>query len=557
MEDVEPLSIHRSNALNCLHAPRSVAVNPLVKVCWPVIVLFIASCGASLPLAAASQAEQLFHQAQKAERDGEIVKAYLLYAEAAAADPTNIDYWSRAQALRPAASLKDASPPEPPGFPSDKIDRTLFGTITEEEMEEARKPLPPPRLQAAPGLRDYDFQGDSKALWEQMAAALKLKVLFDGDYRPTRAFRFELANADYRAALQSLQLATNSFLVPVSQRLIFVANDSTQKRRDFEPTVTVTMPFPEGTTVQALQELGTTIRGVLDAQKVAVDPTRRLILIRDKVTKVRLAEKLLADLMRPHGQVIVDVEILTTDLSSSLSYGLSLPTSFALSSFVNRANLINYIPSGFSTFLSFGGGASLLGLGVTNAQLFATVSNSNSQSIYRGQVVAVEGLPSTLHVGEKYPIITSGYFGNTSGSGTVYTPPPTISFEDLGLSIKVTPHIVSVDEVALDLDAEFKLLGGSSSNGIPVVLNTQYQSKVNVMAGEWAVLSGLMTSQEAKTITGIPLLSYIPLLRQTIITKDRGMTLIVLKPHVTIAPPSATPAWRAWSGSETRTLPDL
>ncbi len=92
------------------------------------------------------QAEQLFHQAQKAEHDGEIVKAYLLYAEAAAADPSNIDYWSRAQALRPAASLVDASPPKPPEFPSDKIDRTLFGTITSAELEEARKPLPPPQL---------------------------------------------------------------------------------------------------------------------------------------------------------------------------------------------------------------------------------------------------------------------------------------------------------------------------------------------------------------------------------------------------------------------------
>ncbi len=104
-----------------------------------------------MPLAAASQAEQLFHQAQKAERDGEIVKAYILYAEAAAADPSNIDYWSRAQALRPAASLKDASPPEPLGFPSDKIDRTLFGNITEAELEEARKLLPPPKPAGRPG----------------------------------------------------------------------------------------------------------------------------------------------------------------------------------------------------------------------------------------------------------------------------------------------------------------------------------------------------------------------------------------------------------------------
>ncbi len=437
----------------------------------------------SAPLRAASKAEQLFHQAQKAEHDGQIVKAYILYAEAAAADPTNLDYWSHAQTLRPTASLMEASPPKLPELPSDKIDRTLFGNISNADLEDARKPLPPPELEAQSGRQDYDFRGDSQFLWQQVAAKLHLKVLFDSDYKPTRVFRFELDNADYRDTLHALEAATDSFLVPISQRLIFVANDTTAKRKDFERTAAVVIPFPEAISVQELQEVATSIRGVLDSQKLMVDTTRHLILIRDKVNKVRLAEKLIADLLRPRAQVTIDVEILTIDSSSSLSYGLSLPTSFALSSFLNRANITNaysYFSSSFSTFLAFGGGASLLGLGVTNAQLFANVSKSNSKSIYHAQVVAEDGLPASLHVGEKYPIITSGYFGNTSGSGTVYTPPPTVSFEDLGLLIKVTPHIVSADQVALDLDAEFKLLGATSSDGIPVIANTQYQSKVDV-----------------------------------------------------------------------------
>ena len=57
-------------------------------------------------------------------------------------------------------------------------------------------------------------------------------------------------------------------------------------------------------------------------QKLTVDRIRGVIVIRDRVTKLRLAEKLLADLMRPRAQVTIDVEILTTNLSSSLSYGL-------------------------------------------------------------------------------------------------------------------------------------------------------------------------------------------------------------------------------------------
>jgi len=283
-----------------------------------------------------------------------------------------------------------------------------------------------------------------------------------------------------------------------------------------------------------------------------------LILIRDKVSKVRLAEKLLQDLLRPRAQVSIEVEIMTTDVSSTLNYGLSLPTSYALTTFFTPANLINYVPSGFSSFVTFGGGSTLVGIGITSAELFATVTNSKSNSIFKGQVVAVDGLPASLHVGEKYPITTTAYIGSGStGGGTVYTPPPTITFEDLGLVIKITAHVNGSSQVSLDLDAAFKQLGASSANGIPVVENTQYQSKVDVAEGQWAVLGGLMTKQEANAITGLPLISRIPLLRNNTVTKDEGATLIVLKPRVTIPPPSESPAWRAWTGSETRLPPEL
>ena len=115
--------------------------------------------------------------------------------------------------------------------------------------------------------------------------------------------------------LHALEAATDSFLVPISQRLIFVANDTTEKRTDFEPTAAVVVPFPEAISVQELQEVATSIRGVLDSQKLMVDTTRHLILIRDKVNKVRLAQKLIADLLRPRAQVTIDVEILTIGLS--------------------------------------------------------------------------------------------------------------------------------------------------------------------------------------------------------------------------------------------------
>jgi type II secretory pathway component GspD/PulD (secretin) len=253
--------------------------------------------------------------------------------------------------------------------------------------------------------------------------------------------------------------------------------------------------------------------------------------------------------------VAIDVDILTTDVTSNLSYGLNVPTAFPLVSFVARNYLTSAIPAGFPTFLAFGGGASLLGLGVTSAQLFANVSKSSSETVLSSEVVALNGQPATLHIGDKYPLVTNTYIGGsptTASSGQVYTPPPTFTFEDLGLVLKVTPWIHGLDEVSLEVDAEFKLLGAGNVDGIPIISNTKYTSKVRLRTGEWAVLSGLMTKTEAITITGMPGLSLIPFLRSNTVSKEDGATLIVLKPHLLILPPTEFPTWRAWSGTETR-----
>jgi general secretion pathway protein D len=253
----------------------------------------------------------------------------------------------------------------------------------------------------------------------------------------------------------------------------------------------------------------------------------------------------------------VEVQILTTDISSSLNYGISPQTMFPLVNFSNMTNLLNSIPSGFNTFLAFGGGASVIGLGITSASLFATVSKGNSSTVLETEVVALDGQPSTIHVGQRYPIATNQYIGNTTTGGTVFTPPPSFNYEDLGLVLKVTPRVHGAGDVSLEVSAEFKVLEAASVDGIPVISNKKYESKIRVMDGEWAVLAGLMTASDARSINGIPGLSLIPVLRNNTVTKDEGQTLIVLKPHILILPPTEQPTRRAWTGTETKLPTDL
>src|SRR5579871_1719869 len=204
------------------------AVNPLVKVCLTAIRGLLCALAIACLAVGATKAEQLAEQAKKAEREGRLVQAYLLYAQAAAEDPTNFTYWERAQALRPNADLLDTTGSKLADLKGVKTDPALFGSIPDAELEQARRPLPPIGLKAATEPRDYDVRGDSKSLWEQVAGMLHLRVLFDPDYRPTAPLRFQLTAAGYKEALLALEAATDSFLSPISGDLIFVANDTSE-----------------------------------------------------------------------------------------------------------------------------------------------------------------------------------------------------------------------------------------------------------------------------------------------------------------------------------------
>jgi general secretion pathway protein D len=522
----------------------------------PAPILFLA---ASLAFGGGKPASALFQDGEKAELAGQTGRAYQLYFEAATKDPTRPEYWAKAMALRPQLNASVQSGGSAPKPPSGPIDPALFGTITDRDLADARRLLPPTELKASSERRDFDLRGDAKSLFEKVAQAFDLIVVFDSNFQTGQPIRFQLTDADYRETLYALQSATNSFVVPAGERLMLVANDSPQRRQELESTAAVVIPTPEAFNMQDLQEIATAVRSTLDITRLVVDNQKQMVLIRDRVSKVRIAEKLFRDLLQPRTKVAIEVQLLSMDESSSLKYGLALPTAYPL---VSLGNLPKYLMQSFpaGALLTFGGGASLLGLGVADSSLFATVSKSNSTSLMEAEIVTLDNQPATLHVGDKYPIPSNLYTvsnGTNSSSGQGFTPPATFTFEDLGLILKITPHVHGMEGMTLEVEAEVKLLGAGAVNGIPVISSRKFQSKVNVMDGEWAIVAGLMGSSEANMISGLPGLHLIPMLRTTQRDRTHNDSLIVLKPHLLSVPSTEQPVSNTWVGTETRPRPQM
>ncbi|HYO83153.1 MAG TPA: hypothetical protein VES20_17230, partial [Bryobacteraceae bacterium] len=453
----------------------------------------------------------------------------------------------RAQALqRRAATASNVMPLQTARPPSTAIpaEDPPPAPATPEDIREAARPQPPVELRADTAVRDLALRGTDIALWEQTAKSYGLDVIFEGDYQAGQPMTFNLDRAGYREALHALMTLTGSFIVPMSEKVLLVVKDTEAKRKEVENTVTFSVPIPDPFTIQEAQELGRTVQQVMEIQRFAIDSAQRLAIFRDRISKAVPAQLLFQQLVAAKPQVMIEVELMSVASTASLQIGLNLPTSFPLTAIQKTMTLRNL------TFPEFA-------LALGSARLMARADRSDVRTLYRAEMRAVDLQPAQLHVGQKYPIMNVSYIGDTSGGGDVYSPPPSFNFEDLGFVLKLTPKVHGRTEATFNVEAEFKLLGAGSANGIPVISNRKCASQVRLRFDETALISGLVTRNDLRVLTGPAGLLNVPvlggLLGQTDRTRDDIQIVLAIRPRLLTPPPDEALTKAIWVGSDTRT----
>lgn len=513
-----------------LHAGRVFCVNPFVGFCLRIALLGLAT----MTWAGEPSARALNKLAEKAEKNGSVAEAILLYNQAA--HKGSLTGAVRARDLT-GRILKDgtAAPLAVAAAATPETLDALFAPITERDLRESREMLPPPELDLPTAPMVLDLKEDPRKLWASAGKLLGLDVTFDQEYPETaQPVRFQCTEQTARQVLHALSTATGSFVVVLGPKRILVVKDTTQKRQEREPTVAVVLTLPDPTSTQELQEAARAVQQVMEIQKFAIDNTRHMVLMRDRVSKVRPAQHLFEQLLGARPAVLIELELFEVRATQSTDFGLGLPTSSKL---FWMSRILNNDPSKIdpgAPMATFGAGNSLMGMTLADATVTATALKGYGASVQRAFVQSISGQPAQLLLGEKYPILTGGFFGAQQQGG--YTPPPSFQFENLGLTMKVTPFVHGSDEMTLEVEAEFKLLSGAEINGIPILANRKFTSRVRIRDGQWAILGGLAQDSQTLNVTGIPGLMQIPglgrLLRSNTIESDASNVIMLLKPRL-------------------------
>jgi type II secretory pathway component GspD/PulD (secretin) len=174
------------------------------------------------------------------------------------------------------------------------------------------------------------------------------------------------------------------------------------------------------------------------------------------------------------------------------------------------------------------------GIDLNGVSVNMLLNSSDARSFDQQTLRVLDQEEATIRSGERYPIMTSSYSslaGSSSSNGTV----PQFQYEDLGLTLKVTPHVEMGGEVSLNLDMKVSSLAGASLNNIPILANRQYSGVVALPLGDTAILVSDLSKQESLNITGVPGLSDLPGFsgatnRQD--TKDIMELAIEITPHL-------------------------
>lgn len=455
-------------------------------------------------------------RARKAEKSGHYSQAFVLYSEAAAMRPEQRKYRTAMEKMRPLAAGESKSAqsgdksrtPPPDGIPMED----WFDSFTEREVAEARPLADIPRLKARPGVQDFDLNADARTLFNRVSDAFGLEVVYDGDYPPGgQPLRFRVSRVDYREALDDLEAATGSFIIPISSKVFMVAQDNIAKRNDLERTMAVTIPISSAVTTQEMTEIAQVLRQTLNIEKIGWDTADASIIIRDRVSRVLPAAALLRQLTSYRPEVMVELEFLQVQESDMATYGVNLTNSYTMYYLGHLQNTMTTVPSTVMNLVTFGGGRTLFGLTIAEAQAMFNESDNKSNTLYHAQIRGVSGQPANLHIGDKYPIITSGYYGSVTTPGTVYAPPPSVTFEDLGLEFKVTPYIHGMDATSLNMEASFEVLTGAAVNGIPVIGQRTFKSNAEVRNGQWTIIGSMLSKTRSRMVTGFWGLAQVPL----------------------------------------------
>jgi general secretion pathway protein D len=231
-------------------------------------------------------------------------------------------------------------------------------------------------------------------------------------------------------------------------------------------------------------------------------------------------------------QVFLEAVVAEVTLTDSLKYGLQY---FYQPNASNTLTLSNTATSalgqafpGFSYMFSNGANIQVV--------LNALQNITHVEVISSPKIMVLNNQTATLQVGDQVPIETAQAVSTIDSTAPIVN---SITYEDTGVILKVTPRVNRGGVVMMDISQEVSAVDPSvSTTGLdsPTIQQRKIDSSVAIQDGQTIALGGLISDSKSNGKSGIPFIQEIPVLgelfRNTNKEHDRTELIVLITPHV-------------------------
>ena len=369
-------------------------------------------------------------------------------------------------------------------------------------------------------------------IFDMISKQSGINFVFDKDVRlDTKATLFARDTPIGEAV--ELLLVTGSLVKKViNTNTLLIYPNLLQKHKDYKELVVKSFYLGNADAKTTL----TMLKTLLKAKDVFIDERLNLLILRDTVEVVRLAEKLIALQDLPEAEVMLEVEILEVKRSKLTDLGVQYPNQFSLL----------LLPPATTSTIGQGGV-------VTNTTTPATVLTVDSLKNIAGKNIAISPTPTVnlkkddsdvnilanprirvknrdkakIHIGDKVPVITS----NATSTGVISE---SVSYLDVGLKLDVEPTVMQRDDVQIKVNLEVSSIVReirSGSGTLTYQIGTRNAgTTLRLKNGETQVLAGLISDEDRSAGSRIPGLGDLPIVGRLFSSQrdERNKTEIVL-----------------------------
>jgi len=377
-------------------------------------------------------------------------------------------------------------------------------------IPQAREPAPagPVHLAYQSGTRSFNYRGDTQGAYQEVARQFGVEAAFDLDL-VGRPVRFRMDDVDFQTALRLLGNMTRTFWRPLTPHLFFVAADTPQKRRDYEPSLVHTVLLPASETPDQMTETLRVVRDITGITRADLDTRTGTITLRASPRALAVAADLIDELEKPVGELILEMEVLEVDRNYARQLGLTppensqiitlnpqqlqdiqqnglqglvdvinqvigLPSSLSGLSSSQIATLIGANQLNLSTLLppivAFGGGrttflATVPGAAANFSEMLSLVRHGR-RILLRAQ----DGRPATFFVGDRIPVSLATLSSSFAGAGAGTPGLTSTNFPTTNYAVGNTPSFVATAILRTKSAFNDLVVANSTDNTISVLL---------------------------------------------------------------------------------------